>query len=105
MVCTTTLNASDLNRPTGDPELDRLLGDVRELTGYDLQVVSEPYMVKKRFLCFDRFSVSYRLALYKQVGGVFPYQELFCAKGKREVFAYLFGLFNGYTSGKGDTHE
>lgn len=96
MPLTTTLHACDLDQPTGNAELDRLLADAKAATGDNYQIVMRPVYGKRHTgLWTKTVRVGTAPQLYVQVPGVFPWQEMQCASDERTVFAYLYGLVNG----------
>ena len=95
MVATTFLHEHELNRPTGDDELDELLAAAREATGENYQIVMHRSVERFGPLRLRRREVL-RPQLYLEVGGVGPWQVLMCAHDRATVNAYLFGLLNGF---------
>lgn len=93
MVATTYLHESELNVPTGDPELDPLLQEVRDLSGRDYQAVRGPSAIP---LLFRRTRPA-KFALYVFVDGLLPWQQISSVTCKQTLEAYLMGVLNGYS--------
>lgn len=104
---TTFLHDSEKNQKTNYPEVNKLLDEVRELTGADWQLVPINITTKKWYkTTHETF-----WGLYVYVGGVGPYQQInfFNAKSKSSINVYvpieniadyLMGITAGYYSSK-----
>lgn len=95
MPITTFLHDAELNRPTGDSEIDELLAEVRRCSGRNYQVVAwrrverfGPFWLRKRPIT--------RMNLYLEVGGMGPWQWLSCTTDAATVRAYLLGCLGGH---------
>src|SRR5574337_219315 len=96
MPVTTALSACELNRSTGNAELDSLLADARIATGRNYQIVMRASREQKRVGLLRRTArIGAAPQLYVEVPGVFPWQVLQCARDEPTVFAYLYGVING----------
>lgn len=92
MVATTTLMDYELNRSSGNYEIDTLLQDVRDITGRNWQVIVNEHR-DKRLFSKDRVFKTWRLYVY--VDGCLPWQEIMCAHDRDTIFAYLAGVITG----------
>ena len=88
---TTCLSPHQLNRPTRDVLLNEGLTEVRQRTSENWQVVEFTNITRKWFR--DREYVWY--GLYVEVGGVLPYQVIFCVNTAEKCKAYLYGVLTG----------
>lgn len=96
MPVTTALSACELNRSTGNAELDSLLADAKTATGRNYQIVMRASREQKRVGLLRRTArTTAAPQLYVEVPGVFPWQVLQCAHDEPTVFAYLYGVVNG----------
>jgi hypothetical protein len=97
MPMTTFLHDAELNRPTGDADLDEYLAQARQKTGRDYQVVK--HRAVERFGPLGlRSRIVERTQLYLYVGGMGPWQVLQCAHDLPTIRAFLLGLLNGTPS-------
>lgn len=74
MVCTTFLHDSELNQVLPDPNVQKLLDEVRNSTGENWQIVEHRFEVGVRFWQKRKFVTRY--GLYKYVGGIGPWQQI-----------------------------
>ena len=102
MTCTTFLHASELNQKLPDADLQKLLEEVRDLTGKDWQIVPNQAVTGR--WPFKKLTTSYGVYVY--VGGIGPWQQInFYTEHSGSsinlyvsldlVAAYLFGLHCG----------
>lgn len=108
MCITTFLHDSELNVPTSNEELNKLLKTVREETKEDWQVIERSYVQRKIFK--KPVTVKY-YELYKFVGGCGPWQlinfyrsdsgtSINTGNSVEMVVAFLLGIRSGfYTKG------
>jgi hypothetical protein len=99
MPLTTFLGDWELNKPSGDQEIDELLAEARKVTGENYQVVNRYSEERYGFLGHRRRKKA-TPGLYLEVGGVGPWQVLMCAQNAETVKAYLYGLLNGVEAGR-----
>lgn len=98
---TTTLSGEQ-NKSTGNDELDELLGEVRERSGVNWQIEVWNEIIGYKFALF-KFKPIYRKQyfLYKEVGGVLPFQQVTIASGDiKNCMSFLCGYISGF-----DHHE
>lgn len=102
MPITTFLHDSELNKPTGNNEIDKLLAEVRLITGRDYQVIATKEVVRFGFLDLRKRLVT-RMSVYVLVGGIGPWQWLTCAHDIDTTRSYLLGVLNGLDHASGLT--
>ncbi len=103
MVATTSLFESEQNQPTGDVDLDELVAEVREKTGENWQVVKRLDYWRRKHWWSRKKKGFYRIDLYVEVGGLFPFQVLQCVRNTGEAKAYLYGVLTGMNTEQTDT--
>jgi len=109
MVCTTFLHDSELNQVLPDPNVQRLLTSVRDLTGENWQIV--PHVIRtNRLFRKPLYETFYGLYLY--VGGCGTWQQINFYSSPEEfslnlnvdlgtISNFLMGICNGYRYGTG----
>lgn len=96
MPLTTMLHQCELDQPTGNDELDELLAEARQATGRNYQIVMRPrYERKRKGIFYVMLQTGTEAQVYVECAGVFPWQEMTCARDTRTARAYLLGLING----------
>ena len=100
MTMTTFLPDAELDQPTGDDELDKLIACARQQTGRNYQIVRHREARSRGLLGAFVFNYEDRLQLYVEVPGVGPWQVLTCAQDAATVRAFLYGLLNGVREAK-----
>lgn len=94
MPITTFLHDSELDQPSGHPEIDQLVAEVRKRTGRNYQVVTHRWGECYGYFRLRRRVIT-RMGLFVEVGGVGPWQWLSSTQTAHEVRAYLLGILNG----------
>jgi hypothetical protein len=98
---TTLLHDYELNVPLKNPQLQKLLEEVRELTKTGWQVTSIT-ITKKRW--FQKPTTKTLYSIFCPIGGCMPWQMInmygedgrMCLRFSEQVLAaYLMGLYNG----------
>lgn len=93
---TTMLHQCELDKPTGNADLDRVLAYAKAASGRNYQIVMRPHYERKRVgIWYRMVQTCMAPQLYLEVPGVFPWQVVQCAHDEKTVFAYLYGLANG----------
>jgi hypothetical protein len=108
MCITTFLHDSELNVPTSNEELNKILKTVRDETKEDWQVIERSYVQRK---IFKKPVVVKYFELYKWIGGFGPWQLINFYRANSEtsintensadvVVSFLMGIRSGfYTKG------
>lgn len=105
MPLTTTLQTCELDKSTGNGELDAALRAARDVTGENYQIVLRRAMVQARRFPFRRYKFVESPQLYVEVGGWPEWQVMQCAHDEATCFAYLFGVVNGAAIAKAKGEE
>lgn len=106
MVCTTFLNECELDQVLPDPNVQKLLDEVRKLSGENWQIVPRVVHINKWFS--NKYKTYYGLYLY--VGGMGPWQQINFYSAPDEfslnlevdlgtIANFLMGMCNGYRYG------
>lgn len=98
MPVTTALDDSQLNIPTGNRKVDKLLDVIKANTNVDFQVVVTTHY--KSSILGRRLQPSFQIVqIYRYVGGMFPWYVVNEAYDYPTIIAYLEGFVEGVYEG------
>lgn len=100
------LSQAELNIPLPDPDLQKLLEEVRKITAEDWQVVEHRLKTQRTWL-FGKTKTVSMWSLYVYVGGFGPWQVInFYREGSETsinhlvpldmIVSYLYGILSGH---------